>query len=75
MIPLRRLLRIVLSLVIVGLVWMRVARESGGRPGAWLLGGLGISLILLLVVFAEIRNIRRGKRRAVDDVPKHPLGL
>ena len=68
----RRLLRIVLSLVIVAIVWMRVVQEWHGRSGPWLLGAITISALLLLVVIAEVLGLRRRSRAAV---PKKPLGL
>lgn len=69
----RRLLRIVLSLVILAVVWMRVAREWQSRSGPWITGAITISVILMVVLIAEIAGVR--KLRARDDVPKKPLGL
>ncbi len=69
----RRLLRIVLSLVILVVVWMRVGREWQNRSGPWLAGAITISVILLVVVIAEVAGVR--KLRGRDEVPKKPLGL
>ena len=69
----RRLLRIVLSLVILVVVWMRVAREWQNRSGPWLTGAITISVILLVVVVAEVAGVQKLRRR--DEVPKKPLGL
>lgn len=71
----RRLLRIGLSLGILTLVWIRAGREWHSRSGMWLAGAVTLSLILLLVVIAEIAAIRRKPHRERDDVPKKPLGL
>jgi len=71
----RRLLRIVLSLVVIGALWIRAAREWRDQSGLWLAGSLTLSLILLLVVIAEISGALRKKRRPADEVPKRPLGL
>jgi hypothetical protein len=71
----RRLLRIVLSLVILAVMWIRVAREWQGRSGSWLVGAVTLSVILLLVVIADISASRGKWRRQRDEVPKKPLGL
>ena len=71
----RRLLRIVLSVVILAVLWIRVGSQWSERSGTWLAGAIILSAILLLVVAAEVTGALRGKRRPVDDVPKKPLGL
>ncbi len=71
----RRLLRIVLSLVILVVLWLRVAQEWHGRSGTWLAGAITLSVILLLVVIAELTGAQRKGRRQRDEVPKKPLGL
>jgi len=71
----RRLLRIVLSIVIIILLWTRAGREWHQRFGLWLVGGLLLSLILLLVVIAEATGMQQKWRRMRDQVPKKPLGL
>ena len=71
----RRLLRIVLSLIIIGMIWFRAARDWRDESGLWLAGSLTLSLILLLVVLYEASTAFRKKRRPADDVPKRPLGL
>jgi hypothetical protein len=71
----RRLLRIVLSLVILAAVWMRVIQEWHGRSGPWLIGAITLSALLLLVVIAELTGAQRESRRPRDEVPKKPLGL
>jgi len=71
---LRRILRIVLSLVVITLFWIRAARQWRERAGFWLVGGLTLTIILLLVVIMELTGARRKKAQR-DDVPKHPLGL
>ncbi|HUA20100.1 MAG TPA: hypothetical protein VMB25_15230 [Bryobacteraceae bacterium] len=71
----RRLLRIVLSVIIIALIWSRAAREWRYESGLWLTGAITLSLILLLVVLYEVSSVFRKKRRPADDVPKRPLGL
>ncbi|HEY6329230.1 MAG TPA: hypothetical protein VI756_07825 [Blastocatellia bacterium] len=70
----RRLLRIVLSLVILAILWIRVGQEWHNRSGSWLVGAITLSLILLLVVIADLTGSRR-KGPPRDEVPKRPLGL
>ncbi len=72
---LRRLLRIVLSLIIIVLLWSRTAREWHDRPALWITGSLTLSIILLLVVLMELTGAARKRRSGRDQVPKHPLGL
>lgn len=71
---LRRVLRVVLSLLIIILLWLRAAREWHERPALWLIGSLALSVILLLVVIMEVTGARR-KRGREAEVPKRPLGL
>ena len=71
----RRLLRIGLSLGIIIVLWMRVGRVWREASATWLVGSLGLSLILLLVVIFEISGIQQKWRRERDQVPKKPLGL
>ena len=60
----RKILRIILSLGILVILWMRAGRE-------WLTGSVVLSAILLLVIFAEVIGVRKPR----DQVPKKPLGL
>jgi hypothetical protein len=71
----RRLLRIVLSLLIIVLLWMRVLRDWRYESRLWLTGSLTLSVILLTVVIAEVSGVLRKRRRPQDEVPKRPLGL
>jgi hypothetical protein len=71
----RRLLRIVLSLGLVALVWVRAGRDWQTRSGSWLAGAITISVILLLVVIADITGAQQKWRRQREEVPKRPLGL
>jgi hypothetical protein len=71
----RRLLRIVLSLVIVAVVWMRAGREWQSRSGSWLAGAITLTVILILVVIADVTGAIQKSRRPSDEVPKRPLGL
>jgi hypothetical protein len=71
----RRLLRIVLSLAIVAVVWIRAGREWHSRSGSWLAGAITLTVILLLVVLADVTGAQQRWRRERDEVPKRPLGL
>ncbi len=71
----RRLLRIVLSLVIVAVVWIRAGQEWQTRSGSWLAGAITLSAILILVVIADVTGALQKSRRPQDEVPKRPLGL
>jgi hypothetical protein len=71
----RRLLRIVLSLAIVAVVWIRAGREWHSRSGSWLAGAITLTAILLLVVIADVTGAQQRWRRERDEVPKRPLGL
>ena len=71
----RRLLRIVLSVLIITLLWIRVVRYWRFESRLWLFGSLTLSFLLLLVVAFEVSGVLRKRRRPVDDVPKRPLGL
>lgn len=71
----RRILRIALSLIILAVLWMRVASEWSSRSSSWLIGAITLSVILLIVVVAELTGALRKRRRPQDEVPKRPLGL
>ncbi|MBZ5606876.1 MAG: hypothetical protein LAP38_01350 [Acidobacteriia bacterium] len=73
--PLRRVLRIVLSLVVIVFLWSRIGRQYRDRSGLWLIGSLTLSLILLLVVIVEATGLQQKWRKQRDQVPKKPLGL
>jgi hypothetical protein len=68
---LRKILRIILSLGILVVLWISVAREWHERSPLWLFGSLVLSVILLLVILAEVTGVRRQRKQ----VPKKPLGL
>jgi cell division protein FtsW (lipid II flippase) len=72
---LRRTLRIVLSIVLLVLLWSRAASQWRDRSPAWLVGSLTLSVILLLVVIAEVTGAQQRWRKQRDQVPKKPLGL
>jgi cell division protein FtsW (lipid II flippase) len=67
----RKILRIILSLGILVVLWMRVSREWHDQSTLWLAGSVVLSVILLLVIFAEVTGVRRQR----NQVPKKPLGL
>jgi RsiW-degrading membrane proteinase PrsW (M82 family) len=71
----RKLLRLALSIVILVLLWTRIARQWRYESHWWLAGSLTLSaLLLLLVVFLLVSSFRK-PRNLRDDVPKRPLGL
>jgi RsiW-degrading membrane proteinase PrsW (M82 family) len=71
----RKLLRLALSIVILVLLWTRIARQWRYESHWWLVGSLTLSaLLLLLVVFLLVSSFRK-PRNPRDDVPKRPLGL
>lgn len=72
---LRRLLRIVLSIVVIALVWWRVPREWHERSGLWVAGAALLSVVLLLVVIMEATGMQQKWKKQKDEVPKKPLGL
>ena len=74
----RRLLRLVLSLVIVAAVWLRVGREWHDRTALrqmWLAAGVILSVLLLMIVIMELTGAQQKWRKLRDEVPKKPLGL
>jgi hypothetical protein len=71
----RRLLRIVLSLVILIWLWTRAWREWHDRSGLWLLGSITLSVILVLVIVMEVTGAQNKWKQMRDRVPKNPLGL
>lgn len=71
----RRILRIVLSLVIIAVLWSRTARNWRELSGMWLAGSIILSVLLLLVVIVEVTGMQQRWRKQRDEVPKKPLGL
>lgn len=73
--PLRKFLRIVLSVVVLTLLWVRIGRQWRYESGWWLAGSLILSALLLLLVLYLVTSVFRKPHHPRDDVPKHPLGL
>jgi membrane protein YdbS with pleckstrin-like domain len=73
--PMRRILRVVLSVLILVILWTRTAAEWRQRSVFWLAGSLTLSIILLLVVLVELTGAQQKWRKQRDQVPKKPLGL
>ncbi len=71
----RRILRIALSLVIIAVLWSRMARDWRALSGMWLAGSIILSVLLLLVVIVEVTGMQQKWRKHRDQVPKKPLGL
>lgn len=71
----RKLLRLALSIVVLTLLWLRIARQWRYESHWWLIGSLTLSaLLLLLVIYLLITSFRK-PRNLRDEVPKRPLGL
>lgn len=75
MLPLRKLLRLVLSIIILTLLWMRIARQWRYESHWWLAGSLTLSVLLLALVIFLVLGLFRKPRNLRDEVPKRPLGL
>lgn len=75
MLPVRKLLRLVLSVFILALLWLRIARQWRYESHWWLAGSLVLSVLLLALVVFLVMSIFRKPRLPRDDVPKRPLGL
>lgn len=71
----RRLLRVVLSVLIIAVLWLRVAREWHEHAAVWLGGSIVLSILLLLIVIMELTGMQQKWRKQRDEVPKKPLGL
>ena len=72
---LRKLLRLVLSIVVLTLLWMRIARQWRYESHWWLAGSLTLSALLLLLVVFLFAGMFRKPRDPRAEVPKRPLGL
>jgi len=72
---LRKLLRIVLSVFILTLLWVRIARQWRYESHWWLAGSLTLSALLLMLVIFLVAGVFRKPRNPRDEVPKRPLGL
>lgn len=69
--PARPLIRVVLSLGVIAVLWLRAARLGGG----WVAGSIAMTVLLALVIVVEITQARNKYRSPKDEVPKRPLGL
>jgi hypothetical protein len=72
---LRKLLRLALSVFILALLWVRIARQWRYESNWWLAGALTLSVLLALLVIFLLASVFRKPRLPRDEVPKHPLGL
>jgi hypothetical protein len=75
MLSARKLLRLVLSVFILTLLWVRIARQWRYESHWWLAGSVTLSILLLALVIFLVASIFRKPRLPRDEVPKHPLGL
>ena len=73
--PARRILRILLSVVLLVWLWTRAWREWHLRSGLWIFGSITLTVVLLMVIFFEASGMQSRWRKMKDDVPKKPLGL
>ena len=71
----RKLLRLILSVVILTLLWVRIARQWRFESHWWLAGSVVLSLLLLLLIVVLVKGSFQKPHKPSDDVPKHPLGL
>jgi uncharacterized membrane protein len=71
----RRILRVVLSGLIIAVLWLRAVREWRDHNAVWLAGSLILSVLLLLIVIVELTGLQQKWRKQRDEVPKKPLGL
>jgi hypothetical protein len=71
----RRILRVILSVLIIAVLWLRAAQEWRERAGLWMAGSLILSVLLILIVIVELTGLQQKWRRQRDEVPKRPLGL
>ena len=72
---LRKFLRIVLSVAVLTLLWVRIGRQWRYESGWWLAGAITLAILLLLLLLVLIRSTFRKPRDPRDTVPKRPLGL
>lgn len=72
---LRKLLRLALSVLVLTLLAVRVARQWRYESGWWLAGALTLAALLLVLVVFLVSSTFRKPRLPREDVPKHPLGL
>ncbi len=71
----RKLLRIVLSLVVLALLVPRLVNQWRYESAWWLAGSLFLAAALAVLVIYLIATSFRKPRKPLDEVPKHPLGL
>ena len=72
---LRKLLRLALSVLVLTLLWVRIARQWRYESHWWLAGTVTLSVLLLALVIYLVGSVFRKPRDLRDEVPKHPLGL
>jgi len=71
----RKLLRIVLSIVVLALLLPRAARQWRYESNWQVFGTMVLAIALLIFVLLLIRSFFHKPRLPRDDVPKRPLGL
>jgi hypothetical protein len=71
----RKLLRIVLSLVVLALLVPRAVRQWRYESNWTLFGSLVLAAALAVLVIYMVATSFRKPRKPRDEVPKNPLGL
>jgi ABC-type phosphate transport system permease subunit len=71
----RKLLRIVLSIVVLALLGLRLMQQWRYESRWWLAGTLTLAVLLLALLIYLVASAFRKPRKLRDEVPKHPLGL
>ena len=71
----RKLLRLVLSVVVLALLVPRLVSQWRYESAWWLAGSLFLAAALAVLVVYLILTSFRKPRKPRDEVPKHPLGL
>lgn len=73
--PIRRISRILFSIVVLAGLWYRLWQEWASRTALWIVGSSLLSLMLILVVIVEATGMQQKWKRQRDEVSKRPLGL
>jgi len=71
----RRLFRIIACVLLMGLLWLKIAQGWHDWSVGRIILGVLLSAALIFVVIAQIMRFDRNARKLRDEVPKKPLGL
>jgi len=64
-----------LAVLVLTLLWLRIARQWRYESHWWLAGSVVLSILLLLLILFLIKTSFQKPHDPRDDVPKRPLGL